>query len=198
LELKYVCALLKDDGKAKWLLVYSGTNPAHIIYASSINRAVSDMDKVNDVYVNYLGATVTHQVDADGLSRRCYYLGVQTTSGDIDVCFTKRTGDAEKDAIFSVSNFEQMMWAAHAGTLGSNPSSMTDKYTDNHFALPSSLSKAQTYFNSNNPYPITKSTTFAYACKQNYIIDPTGWSIQPIGQASWPGCSESTNSTILV
>merc|ERR1712232_393027 len=51
------------------------------------------------------------------------------------------------------------------------------------------LTKLASYFQSNDPYPITKATRLAYACKQSYIIDPTGWSIQPLGRASWPKCS---------
>lgn len=79
-----------------------------------------------------------------------------------------------------------------SGTLGSSPSSNIDKYTDNHYAQPfADLSTLSSYFTSNNPYPITKNTRLAYACKQNYIIDPTGWSIQPIGMASWPNCGGS-------
>jgi hypothetical protein len=48
-----------------------------------------------------------------------------------------------------------------------------------------------THFNLNPAYPITNATRLAFACKQDYIIDPTGWSIQPIGMASWPGCGET-------
>lgn len=172
-----------------------------IMFVSSINRAASDMDGINDIYVGSFGATITHKIDKDGLSRHCYYLGASTDSGDIDVCFTKRSGDAKKDAIFSVVDFEEMLWAEHAGTLADNPDSKTDKYTDNHYAMPFvSLTKTQEYFYTNNPYPITKNTRFAYACKQNYIIDVTGWSIQPIGQASWPNCGSSPgpNSSIIL
>jgi len=111
---------------------------------------------------------------------------------DEDVCFTKRSSDSAQDAIFSVQQHEEMLWAAHAGTLGSNPSSTTDKYTDSHYAMPmpsAGLSALSSYFSSNDPYPITKNTRLAYACEQSYIIDPTGFCIQPIGQASWPKCS---------
>merc|ERR1711981_330830 len=78
-----------------------------------------------------------------------------------------------------------------AGTLGSNPSSTKDKYTDSHYALPISsagLTALKEHFTSNNPYPITKDTRLAYACEQSYIIDPTGFCVQPIGRASWPNC----------
>ena len=87
-----------------------------------------------------------------------------------------------------------MLWSEHAAVLANDPTSMLDKYTDNHYAMPipeAGLTALSSYFNLNSPYPITKDTRLAYACKQSYIIDPTGWSIQPIGMASWPGCSEA-------
>merc|ERR1712186_189366 len=99
---------------------------------------------------------------------------------------------ADKDTIFSVLDFEEMLWAEHASTIGSNADSQIDMYTENHYAQPmnsAGMSNLATHFQSNDPYPITKDTRLAYACKQNYIIDPTGWSIQPIGMANWPKCS---------
>merc|ERR1712232_298696 len=122
-------------------------------------------------------------------------------NSDIDenICFTQRKGDAEKDAIFSVTDFEEMMWAEHAGTIGDNAHSMNDMYTENHFAQPVSamaMAKLAYHFYENSAYPITKDTRLAYACKQSYLIDPTGWGIQPIGMANWPKCSGA--STIMV
>merc|ERR1711981_1205744 len=101
-------------------------------------------------------------------------------------CFTQRTSRTSVDATFSVRDFEDMLWAEHAATIGDNADSQVDKYTDNHYAQPinsAGLSALSSFFTANDPYPITKTTRLAYACKQNYIIDPTGWSIQPIGQA---------------
>jgi len=177
-----------------------GSHPANVLLISSINRAASDMDTVDDVYTNLFKGTTVQSITTDGVIRKCYTF--KTSSGlemppsggalDEHVCFTKRTSTSTKDAIFSVKQHEEMLWAAHAGTLGSNPSSMTDKYTDSHYALPmpaAGLSALASYFSSNDPYPITSNTRLAYACKQSYIIDPTGFSIQPIGQASWPRCS---------
>jgi len=181
-----------------------GSHPAHVIFPSSINRASSDITKINDVYADIFEAKLTQQINQDGVSRRCYNTGGSSSdlefppgpggmSLDQDVCFTQRTGDEEKDAIFSVSDFEAMMWAEHAGTIGSNANSMVDMYTENHYANPmnsAGMTKLASHFTSNDPYPITKDTRLAYACKQSYIIDPTGWSIQPIGAgASWPKCS---------
>merc|ERR1711988_901982 len=182
-----------------------GAHPAHVLEISSINRATSNITKINDVYANLFEAKLTHQINQDGAARSCYNTGGSSSnlefppgpggmSLDQDVCFTQRTGDVENDAIFSVSDFEAMMWAEHAGTIGNNADSMVDMYTENHFAQPmnsAGMTKLASYFQSNDPYPITKDTRLAYACKQSYIIDPTGWSIQPIGAGTnWPKCSE--------
>merc|ERR1711879_205181 len=166
----------------------SKCHPAHLLLISSINRAASDMSKIDDVYTNLFKASTTHHVTEDDVERRCYNLD---SSLDEDVCFTSRTSDSKKDAIFSVQGFEEMLWSVHT-SLGSSPSTLAnDQYTDSHFALPMSydgLSALSSHFASSSPFPITKDTRLAYACKQDYIIDPTGWSIQPIGMASWPNC----------
>lgn len=161
--------------------------PAKNIEISSINRASSDMDTIDDVHTNLYKATTTLTINGD-VTRRCYSY---TSQLDEDVCFTSRTSEVEQDAILSVADHEAALWSAHAGTLGSNPSSQTDKYTDSHYALPISaagLRALKQHFTENNPYPITKDTRLAYACEQSYIIDPTGFSVQPIGRASWPNC----------
>jgi hypothetical protein len=178
------------------------SHAAHVMLISSINRATSNMNQIDDVYSNVFKAKTTHKIDGQGgLSRRCYSFATSSElefppsgggSLDEDVCFTSRTADASKDQILSVQGFEEMLWATHAGTIGSNADSMVDKYTDNHYALPlpsAGLTALASNFTSDDPYPITKDTRLAYACKQSYIIDPTGWCIQPIGQASWPKCS---------
>jgi len=161
--------------------------PAKILEISSINRAASDMKTIDDVHTNLYKGSTTLSMDGE-VTRRCY---LYTSQLDEDICFTGRTSTAEKDAIFSVMDHEAMLWEVHAATLGSNPSSTTDKYTDSHYAQPISsagLSALQQYFTENNPYPITKETRLAYACEQSYIIDPTGFSVQPIGRVSWPNC----------
>jgi hypothetical protein len=183
-----------------------GSHQAHVLFPSSINRATSNITMINDVYANLFEAKVTHEITTGGVSRRCYNTagsssslefppGPGGSSLDQDVCFTQRTGAMEKDAIFSVSDFEEMMWAEHASTIGNNADSMVDMYTESHFAQPmnsAGMTKLASHFTSNDPYPITKDTRLAYACKQSYIIDPTGWSIQPIGAGtSWPKCSDS-------
>jgi len=191
---------MSDAHCTKFKKQSTGSDPAHLLYISSINRAASNITAVENAYTMMKG-TSTHKIDSKDVVRRCFSfdssLGERRLQPgmalDEDVCFTQRTPDAEKDKTFSVLEFEQMLWAEHAGTLANDPTSMTDKYTDNHYALPipsAGLTALSSYFNLNAPYPITKDTRLAYACKQDYIIDPTGWSIQPIGMASWPGCSE--------
>merc|ERR1712139_8037 len=148
----------------------SADNGAKILQISSINRAASDMATIDDVHTNLYKSSTTLSIDGE---------------------VTSRTSESAQDAIFSVADHEAMLWAAHAGTLGSDPSSTTDKYTDSHYAMPISsagLTALSEHFTANNPYPITKDTRLAYACEQNYIIDPTGFSAQPLGRASWPNC----------
>merc|ERR1712194_367257 len=179
-----------------------GAHPANVLEISSINRATSNITMINDVYANLFEAKLTHQVSKSGLVRHCYNTGGESSglefppapgqSNDEHVCFTQRPADAKNDAIFSVLDFEEMLWAEHAGTIGNNANSMVDMYTENHYAQPmnsAGMTKLAAFFKSNDPYPITKETRLAYACKQNYIVDPTGWSIQPMGMASWPKCS---------
>jgi len=177
------------------------TDEAHLLYISSVNRATSNMTMIDNVYTQLMKGASTHKVDEKDVVRRCYSFkdGRRLQSGpsgglDEDICFTKRTPDQEKDTIFSVSAFEQTMWSEHAAILANDPTSMADKYTDNHYAMPipqAGLNALSSNFNLNPAYPITNLTRLAFACKQSYIIDPTGWSIQPVGMASWPGCGES-------
>jgi hypothetical protein len=109
------------------------------------------------------------------------------------VFFASRAPDARKDAVFSVQDLEAMLWAAHAGTAGSDPTSVTNRYTDNHDGLvfePSGLEALRAHFVARDTYPIDNETRLAYLCMQSYIIDPTGWSAMPVTGASWPGCDE--------
>merc|ERR1712224_771540 len=130
---------------------------AKVLEISSINRAASDMATIDDVHTNLYKSTTTLAINGQ-VTRRCYQ---HTSQLDEDVCFTSRTSDSAQDAIFSVADHEAMLWAAHAGTLGSNPSSTSDKYTDSHYALPISsagLTALKQHFTENNPYPVTKDT----------------------------------------
>jgi hypothetical protein len=185
---------MSDDHCTKFSS-YSDTD-AKILEISSINRAASDMATVDDVHTNLYKSSTTLTIDGD-VTRRCYK---HTDELDEAVCFTSRVSEATQDAIFSVADHEAMLWAVHASTLGSNPSSQTDKYTDSHYALPissSGLSALNEHFTENNPYPITKDTRLAYACEQNYIIDPTGFCVQPLGRASWPNCGWNLEAVVV-
>lgn len=118
-------------------------------------------------------------------TRRCYQWGTARS----DVCFVQRpdaatrrqAGARDAKAALSVADVEQMLWNVHASIMGDDPNGgVNDKYTDNHYAvdLQSSGDYLAKYWEAHNPFPITASTRVAYACKQSYLIDPTGWSIQ--------------------
>merc|ERR1712048_1312079 len=187
------------------------SHPAHVVFPASINRASSNITMVDEVYTNLFKFTPTTQLKQSDVARRCY----TTTTGpgleifapgpggrnfDVDICFTMRTPDLDKDKIYSVADLEQMLWSEHAATLASGPSGQ-DRYTDNHYSgfSQEGITTLQSYFKANPPYPITNTTRLAYACKQCYIIDPTGWSIQPGGPGcnDWSACS-SSHSAIVV
>jgi len=172
------------------------SHPANVLWVASINRASSNMSAIEDVYINDFKALLSFQSNNNSVAKRCYKMSEQSATDSNtffwnQVCFTSRIPDPEKDRIFSVLDFERMLWAAHAGTLGNDPFSQLDKYTDNHDGLlmnPLAITELQKRFAERSPYPITADTRLAYLCKQSYLIDPTGWSIMPIPSASWPGC----------
>jgi hypothetical protein len=199
-----------SDAHVKKFAAY-GEHQAHVLEISSINRATSNVSMIHDVYTNLFQAVLMQEINKDGVVRRCYDTSGSSASIefppppgpqmnlDEHVCFTERDVDREKDAVFSVLDFEQMLWAEHAGTIGNNANSMIDYYTENHYAQPmnsNGMSTLLAHFEKQDPYPITKDTRLAYACKQNYIIDPTGWTIQPIAHVGWPKCS--VENTIIV
>jgi hypothetical protein len=151
--------------------------------AVSINRAASDMDAIDEAYTTYMKLSSSYTVSEGGVQRQCY-----STSSGFDACFTKRESSANADAIFSVKDHEDNMWAIHAGVMGSDPTK-TDKMTDSHGGFSVSTTKLETLFNSESFSKLLKNR-LAYACAQSYVIDPTGFSIQAGGPggSSFPGC----------
>merc|ERR1719350_1756461 len=165
----------------------------NFLQTASINRASANIDLIDDVYINKFKGSNSHTLKEGQVDRRCYVMG----SGLFDVCFTQRTSDAAKDAIFSVADHENNLWAVHAGTMKDDPHT-TDKMTDSHggFGIPSAgMTALKSYFQSNDPFPITTKTRLAYACFQSYVIDPTGFSIQAGSPQSkiWPRCTSQEN-----
>merc|ERR1712070_706425 len=154
----------------------------------SINRAASDLDAIDNAYTSYMGLTTSHTVSDSKVQRHCY-----ETSSSFDVCFTKRESSSDADAIFSVKDHEDNMWAIHAGVMGTDPS-VTDKMTDSHAGFSVSTSKLEVYFLANN-FATLLENRLAYACAQSYVIDPTGFSIQAGGPggSSFPGCGWSVS-----
>jgi hypothetical protein len=152
----------------------------------AIRRASSDLDAIDNAYTTYMGMTTSLQVSESDVQTTCY-----EASSSFDVCFTKRDSSANADAIFSVADHEDNMWAIHAGVMGNDPT-VTDKMTDSHGGFSVSTTKLNRYFKQNNFKTLLKNR-LAYACAQSYVIDPTGFSIQAGGPggSSFPGCGWS-------
>merc|ERR1711991_1090294 len=111
----------------------------------SINRAASDLDAIDNAYTTYMGLTTSHTISDSKVQRRCYATGTAA----FDVCFTKRESSSDADAIFSVKDHEDNMWAIHAGVMGTDPT-VTDKMTDSHGGFSVTTTKLQRYFKQNN------------------------------------------------
>merc|ERR1712062_613805 len=122
---------------------FANKNSMYLL-AASINRAASDMELIDDVYLNKFKGTSSHVVSGK-VDRRCYTMG---SNALFDVCFTKRASDCAKDAIFSVQDHEENLWAVHAGTMKDDPHA-TDKMTDSHggYGIPSDgMTTLKSYF----------------------------------------------------
>jgi len=160
-----------------------GSSPANVLLIASINRATSDIDRIDQVYSTMFMMTTTHSITGKA-SRKCF-------DGDrgFDVCFTSRDSDSVK--AFSVKDHEDNMWGVHAGTMTSPE--ISDKYTHHGgYSIPNSgITYLKSYWSSNEPYPLSKDTWLAYACFQSYVFDPTGFSIQVggPGRSLWSGCN---------
>jgi hypothetical protein len=177
---------MSDDLCTEWIKGEKSANNA--IEQVSINRAASDLDAIDNAYTTYMGLTTSHTISDSKVQRRCYQ-----TSSSFDVCFTKRESSADADAIFSVKDHEDNMWAIHAGVMGTDPT-VTDKMTDSHAGFSASTTKLEVYFLANN-FATLLENRLAYACAQSYVIDPTGFSIQAGGPggSSFPGCGWSVS-----
>merc|ERR1711937_210411 len=149
----------------------------------SINRASSDLDAIDNAYSTYMKMTNSHTISGGSVQKKCY-----STSSGFDACFYKRESSANADAIFSVKDHEDNMWAIHAGVMGSDPTK-TDKMTDSHGGFSVNTNKLQTYFQQTSFSKLLENR-LAYACAQSFVIDPTGFSIQAGGPggSSFPGC----------
>merc|ERR1712091_367155 len=94
--------------------------------------------------MGYMEMTSSHTISEGSVQKKCY-----KTSSSFDVCFTKRESSANADAIFSVKDHEDNMWAIHAGVMGTDPT-VTDKMTDSHGGFSVTTTKLQKYFKQNN------------------------------------------------
>jgi len=199
--------LLEPRMSPRTVTEYSRTIPTalNLLSAVSVSRAVSNMSAIEKFYTDVVEAKATHTVDEVNATRRCYQWGTARS----DVCFVQRpdaatrrqAGARDAKAALSVADVEQMLWNVHASIMGDDPNGgVNDKYTDNHYAvdLQSSGDYLAKYWEAHNPFPITASTRVAYACKQSYLIDPTGWSIQVdlFFESDYPGCMDTKSALV--
>merc|ERR1712137_1211058 len=100
----------------------------------SVNRAVSSatLAKLDDFYVNGMGAKKVSDHSANGVSRKCYLWSGAT----VDVCFTSRADSATKGD-FKVADFENMLNTVHKNIIVGHPYCQVDKWEDNHYAIDS-------------------------------------------------------------
>merc|ERR1712137_81158 len=145
----------------------------------SVNRAVSSatLAKLDDFYVNGMGAKKVSDHSANGVSRKCYLWSGAT----VDVCFTSRADSATKGD-FKVADFENMLNTVHKNIIVGHPYCQVDKWEDNHYAIDSfsaSTSSIISYINANNvPHVCESGSGGSGMSGLHYIFDPTGWGIQ--------------------
>lgn len=174
---------MNDAACTKWSNGKEYSN--HAILVVSVNRAIADIDNLEDVYTNKMHMTLLQKLS--GETKKLWY-----KNSKFDICFTQRSSSANQDAIFSVKDHEDNMWAIHEGTMKGSPS-VTDKMTDSHAkynVATAGITYLKSYFSSNSFETLIKNR-LAYACSQSYLIDPTGFSIQlgGPGSAIWSGCN---------
>merc|ERR1712170_129989 len=129
-----------------------GSSPANVLLIASINRATSNIDRIDQVYSSMFMMPTTHSITGE-VSRKCYGAS-KGPSASFDVCFTSRDSDTAKDAAFSVKDHEDSMWGVHA-TVMTSPQ-ISDKYTHHGgYGIPTSgINYLKSYWSSNDPYPL--------------------------------------------
>merc|ERR1712048_1005655 len=156
---------MNDEACTKWSSGKEYSNNA--ILVASVNRAIDDIENLEDVYTNKMQMTLVQKISGD--VKKLWY-----QNSKFDICFTQRSSSASQDAIFSVKDHEDKMTDSHAKFNVASPG----------------ITYLKNYFSSTNFDTLIKNR-LAYACSQSYLIDPTGFSIQlgGPGRAIWSGCS---------
>lgn len=154
----------------------SGTSIGSIISPLVVNRAASasSMAKLEEFYAKGMGTTMTHNVDSNGVVKKCFLW----TGATVDVCFTQRADSATRGD-WKVADFENMLNTVHKNFMEGHPFCGMDKWEDNHYAIDSKTAdttKIVDYINVQKPYHYCATT--AQSTTLHYIWDPTGWSIQ--------------------
>ena len=124
----------------------------------SVSRAASDLDAIDEFYVNGMQTTTTLSVTDTSYQKRCYLW--DAAGATADVCFTSRP-DSATSGDFKVSDFESMLNAAHADVTSSGQT-CNNKWVDNHYAVDGMVSGdyIQTYIQEKDLY---------YYCDGNYL-----------------------------
>ena len=107
---------------------FAATSSGGVLQAVAVTRACSNISAIEYFYTTAIKARLVHSVDEPGLARRCYaWPGAAS-----DVCFVSRSGRVGYDSIFSVRDFETMLWSAHKAIIGTDVNIYNDVYNDNH------------------------------------------------------------------
>merc|ERR1711924_318170 len=133
---------MSDAHCTEWSKGKKSANNA--IEAVSVNRGATDLDAIDNAYVKYFKLPNSQTISDSKVQRKCY-----KSKSTFDLCFAKRESSSNADAIFSVKDHEDNMWAIHAGVMGSDPTK-TDKMTDSHGDFDVSIVALDVYFAANS------------------------------------------------
>jgi len=152
-----------------------GSTTGGIISPLAVNRAVdaATLTKVNDFYVNGMGASLVSDESINSYTKKCYLWPGAT----VDVCFYQRP-DSDTKGDWKVGDFADMLNTVHNNIVVGYPLCGTDKWEDNHYAIDSQqadTSAILSYVEKNSVPHICSSSR---GVSLHYVFDPTGWGVQ--------------------
>lgn len=140
-----------------------------------ISRAATDLNAVDDFYVQGMGILRTLDYEGDDVSVRCYEWSV----GTAQVCYTKRP-DSKTKGWFTVKIFEEVLKDS-ALHFGRNPLCLMNRWFDNHYSVTADHFSDQWKLNYIIDY-VDREPNLPIACHPTeglyYIVDPSGWAVQ--------------------